>query len=105
MHWIEFVKHYMMYHPTVKWGEAMKRCKEPWARYKKQRKRKPRTRGKPYIPGPPEDIRVKAAKISKQKRKQIKDECGMYDIRPLTPTKYTTPKQDRKKQKKKKKVS
>ena len=96
MTWLEFVKQYLSGHPNVKWSEALKRCKAPWAAEKKRQKHLPKYRGKPHIAGECYE-EVKPCKLSKRVRDRIKEECGIEKIR-TKPQKITAiPKKKRKK--------
>ena len=88
MTWLEYVKQYMSGHPTVKWSEAMHRCKAPWKKYKEHQKQMPKYRGKIHIPGECEETK-KPVKLSKRQRERIKEECGMFHLQ-KKPKPYTS---------------
>ena len=97
MTWIEYIKQYMSGHPTVKWSEAMKRCKAPWAKYKEHQKHMPKYWGKAHIPGQCEET-DNPIKLSKRRQDIIKDECGIQLLRKkITP--YGIPQKTKTKQK------
>ena len=65
----------------------------------------PKRRGKPHVPGMCEIKNEKIAKLSKRDRDKIKDECGIYAVRRLTPKKKVRFKPMKQKKKKRGKMA
>ena len=105
MKWTDFVRDFKNDHPHVKWKDALKQCKGPWAEHKKRNHLQPKRRGKPHVPGMCEIKNEKIAKLSKRDRDKIKDECGIYAVRRLTPKKKVRFKPMKQKKKKRGKMA